>query len=810
MKAQAKRHLENIKQPLNLIKRRDFANVDAVKNLSVYIQSQCTRMFPYLDSEKDKAQIKTLFKLFDGYETKALQEKQQVIKQAHNILDSQPPLDTVSVAFIEKDHPAQDLNVLKESYKKLLSRVQYAKGVGPVLAEKFFKAKMTSIYDLLHFFPNRYEDRSHIQTIQACTEGDTATLMGTILYAGPTFYKYTKRKTFEVLVEDETGQIRLKWFAFGLQAFNKRFQKGKKIIVSGKVKAFKSEKEIHHPDVELYHGEKESLSFGRVVPVYREIGGIYQKTLRKIMHRLILQYAGSRLALLPVSMSKKYDFIPPSKVLLCLHQPKKMLGTSELSKLQRILSYEEVFFYALAYERQKQLQVQKKTGIAFDQQSEKIPKLIHALPFTLTGAQRKSLEEILQDMSKPFPMNRLLQGDVGSGKTVVAFLAALHAIDNGYQVAFMAPTEILALQHEQTMQVWGEEVGITVQALTGQHTKAQKKTIVENLQNKKINLLVGTHALIQDYVTFDALGLVIIDEQHRFGVRQRDKIRQSSMRPDVLIMSATPIPRSLAMTLFGDVDVSRLNEMPTGRQIIDTRLVQEGEKQTLLDDVKHTVERGEQVFVLCALVEPSPYLDAVDAVQCCADYKKLFPTHTVGLLHGQMKSVEKESVMHMFVSGQIHILVCTTVIEVGIDVPNATLMVIQNPERFGLAQLHQVRGRVGRGAQKGRCILALPKGMSITARNRLKQFSQIHDGFELADLDLKTRGPGDFFGVAQSGLPYFGIAQLPRDLDLLDAARQDVKDLLTQDPDLKAPEHQHLPWVLDNLWQSRIKYVDVA
>ncbi|MEZ4704829.1 MAG: ATP-dependent DNA helicase RecG [Bdellovibrionota bacterium] len=414
-------------------------------------------------------------------------------------------------------------------------------------------------------------------------------------------------------------------------------------------------------------------------------------------------------------------------------------------------------------------------------------------------------------MKKPFAMNRLLQGDVGSGKTIVAFLSALRAIDHGYQVSLMAPTEILAEQHWKKLSKIASQLDVRVELLVGKTKKADKEIIVNRLLAGEIDLLIGTHALITQNVQFKKLGLVIVDEQHRFGVRQKESIRDKGAQPDVLIMSATPIPRTLALTIFGDLDVSIVDELPQGRKPIQTSIRSEKHRTQVYDAIRDTVSKGQQVYIVYPLVESSAYLEAKDAKSMAELFaQQIFPDLTLGLIHGQLKADEKDQVMKQFLEGDIQILVSTTVIEVGIDVPNATMMVIEHPDRFGLSQLHQLRGRVGRSDLASSCILLLPPKISQQAKSRLRHFEQIHDGFALAEEDLKLRGPGDFFGVAQSGMPHFSAAQFPRDMDLMEKARRESARILDMDPKLDDPGHRHLLWVIENIWKERLKLAQVG
>jgi ATP-dependent DNA helicase RecG len=657
---------------------------------------------------------------------------------------------------------------------------------------------------------NRPEDRRTITPISRLQEGVAATVVGTVVFSGVAFYRGLRRRVYEVLLDDESGQIKLKWFHFTMGSMEEKIRRGQRLIVCGKPKVYRSKFEMYHPDFEVHSGEIDSVSFGRIVSVYREAGGLYQKTLRKILNYAVASYAGERKCVLPPALCKKLDLPPPWKAIVELHRPGREMTLEQKTVLERSLAFEELFFYCLSLALRKRI-ISRRPGIAFDRPSPRTEKLLSELPFQLTGAQKRILATVRSDMSSPHPMNRLLQGDVGSGKTIVAMLAALTAIDHGYQAAFMAPTEILAEQHLRTLSMWGSKVGVRVEAMLGRLSAPARKSILQDLSEGKIDLIVGTHALLESDVGFQSLGFVVVDEQHRFGVRQRATIRSKAMEPDVLVMSATPIPRTLALTLYGDLDVSILNELPSGRKPIETKIYAEKERAKVYMEVRKAVSAGRQAFVVYPLVEASQQLDAKDATSMAEEFEKnVFPEFRVALIHGQMPSLQKEEVMGRFVKGMVDILVSTTVVEVGIDVPNATVMVIEHPERFGLSQLHQLRGRVGRGSEKSSCLLIQPSSITTLARDRLRTFCRVHDGFLLAEEDLRLRGPGDFFGVEQSGFPNFAVAIFPRDLDLLETARREAFALLEEDPELKRPDHRQLHWFLEQVWKDKLNLVRIG
>ncbi|MCC7460502.1 MAG: ATP-dependent DNA helicase RecG, partial [Proteobacteria bacterium] len=665
-----------------------------------------------------------------------------------------------------------------------------------------------TVFDLLNLIPNRYDDRRNIRKVADLKEGDIATVVGKVLHHGMAFYRGLRKRTYEIVIEDETGEMKLKWFNFFQNTFQKRVQVGKELIVSGKVTRYQKNLAIYHPDFEVYSGEKDALSFGKIIPVYREVGGMYQKTIRKVMKSVLEQYGVHRFCMLPHSICQKFNLLPPWKTLSELHMPSEWIDERQREYLQRMLAYEELFFYSFALQHRKLHR--KENGISFSNPSPRYEKLLQNLSFELTGAQKNTLNDLKKDMASTFPMHRLVQGDVGSGKTIVAVLAAMVAIDHGYQVALIAPSEILSEQHLQNVQKWEELLGFKAVCLLGKHTKKQKEEALKKIASGEANFVIGTHALLEDTVVFSNLGLVVIDEQHRFGVRQKEKIRGKAKKPDVMIMSATPIPRSLGLTLFGDLDISIMNEMPKGRKPITTYLMREKQRGDVYLRISKAVEAGQQVFVVYPLVESSEHIDAKDAVSMSQELQKTFPKFKIGLIHGQLSGKEKEALMKDFKEKKIDILISTTVIEVGIDIPNATLMVIEHPERFGLAQLHQLRGRVGRGSIQSTCILIAPSSVSQTAYDRLKSFSSIYDGFQLAEEDLRIRGPGDFFGVAQSGLPTFSTTQLPRDLDIMEQMRIEALHILQDDPLLQKPENQNIPWIIQHVWKEKLHLPNIA
>lgn len=800
--------LDALERPLKYLQQNQYKNLQQVKNLESHVIQSCQKAASHVQNARLKEKLETIQTLFQTFEQKSDAEKIKTIEESLGVLADEKQVISDRFQFKDHEHPVLTLAQIQEKIKKLETNVQFLKGVGPVLGEKLRENGIPTIFDLMNLIPNRYDDRRNIQKIANLKEGEQATIVGKVTFHGTAFYRGSRKKTYEIVLEDETGEIKLKWFNFFQSSFQKRVQTGKELIVSGKVVTYKNQIAIYHPDFEVFSGEKDSLSFGKIIPVYREVGGMYQKNIRKIIQKALELYGVHRVCLLPHEICKKFSLLPPWKSLSELHMPSEWIDEKQREHLQRMMAYEELFFYSLALQHRKRNR--KENGIAYTNPSPRYEKLLSNLSFELTSAQKQTLEDLKKDMKSNLPMHRLVQGDVGSGKTIVAFLAAQIAIDHGYQVALIAPSEILCEQHHQNIKKWEELLDIKSVCLLGKQPKKQKQETIEKIASGEANFIIGTHALLEDTVSFSNLGLVIIDEQHRFGVRQKEKIRGKAKKPDVMIMSATPIPRSLGLTLFGDLDISIMNEMPKGRKPITTYLMREKQRQDVYSRVTKAVDAGQQVFIVYPLVESSEHIEAKDAVSMTEELQKIFHKFKIGLIHGQLNGKEKEALMTDFKNGKIQILVSTTVIEVGIDIPNATLMIIEHPERFGLAQLHQLRGRVGRGSVQSMCILMAPNSVSQTAFDRLKSFSNIYDGFALAEEDLRIRGPGDFFGVAQSGLPSFSTTQLPRDLDIMEQMRIEALKILQEDPLLKLPAHQHLVWVLQNIWREKLHLPNIA
>ncbi len=661
--------------------------------------------------------------------------------------------------------------------------IQFVKGIGPKKAYKLNKLGIFTLKDLLYYFPRQYEDRNNLKKIVELKNEDKATIKALIV--GITTSNPRKGMTLtKVDVKDETGYAKLVFF--NQPYISNTFKSGDTILVFGKVK--KEFKNIEFSSCEIEHLSNSPKNTCKIMPIYPLTFGVTNKEIISIIKSVLSNKELIIKEYLPKGIIDKYKLCSIDYAIRNIHSPSNK--ESFKIALYRII-FEEFLILQLGLFMFKN-GVTEVEGIKFEE-NEKLKDIISSLPFKLTKAQNRALNEIIEDMKSPKVMNRLVQGDVGSGKTVVALLALANCVLNGYQGALMAPTEILAEQHYISLTETLKEFGMNVELLVGSLTKKQKEKVLERVKNKEIDILIGTHALIEDKVEFDRLGLVITDEQHRFGVRQRGKLSDKGNNPDVLVMTATPIPRTLALILYGDLDISIIDELPPGRQPIDTIAVSKDKRDRAYNNlVRAEVEKGRQVYIVCPLVEESEAIEAKAAVELVEELKQeYFSDLKVGLLHGKMKASEKESIMKCFKNKELDILVSTTVIEVGVNVPNATLMIIENAERFGLAQLHQLRGRVGRGKHKSYCIL-IYASKSEVCRQRMSIMEETNDGFKISEKDLEIRGPGEFFGTRQHGLPELKIANIFKHMKILKIAQQEARYIIGEDLKLQKFENKLL------------------
>jgi ATP-dependent DNA helicase RecG len=676
------------------------------------------------------------------------------------------------------------------------------------------KLGIETVIDGIYYLPYRYEDRSTVTPMAFLSPGKEFLIKGKVVSIQEIQTSKKKKRLLKAILYDRTGTVTLlflqeKVFPYYRKLFKTAKELDKEVLAYGTVKRETTGFTMVHPEVELYNeGKLEKL--GKLLPIYHCAEGLKQTTVRKDVQSLVRRVVPFMREYLPREIIERNNFPEAPEAFWKVHFP----SDEEVSELlnfrspsQKRVIFDELFLFqlALALHRQK---LKREKGIAFKINESLIEEFKKALPFKLTGAQERVLREIVQDMSKPEPMNRLVQGDVGSGKTVVAAAAAFFAARGGYQSAVMAPTEILANQHFKKFKEFLAPYGIRVGLLTGSMSKKQKESIYRAIKEGFLEVVVGTHALIQESVEFKNLGLVIIDEQHRFGVKQRVELKKKGELPDVLVMTATPIPRTLAMTAYGDLDVSVIDELPAGRKPVKTKILFEDEREKLVDFLKKELSQGNRVYIVYPLIEESEKLELKAATEMHHYWSRKLSPYSVALLHGRMKQEEKDEVMEKFKKGDFQVLVSTTVIEVGVDVPEATVMVIEHAERFGLAQLHQLRGRVGRGNRESFCFLVTSRSAGEDSIRRLKVLESTNDGFKIAEADLAFRGPGEIFGTKQSGLGDFKVADLRRDYEILKLAREESQRLVEKNPELKGLED--LKDLMKHRFGSKFDLVEVG
>ena len=673
--------------------------------------------------------------------------------------------------------------------------VQYIKGVGPRLGDILGRRGIKSVKDLLEFYPRAYEDQRAARNIASLKVNEVVSLKAQVVKVNSVMLGRSKRKLYDVLIRDQSGQIHCKYFRVPYKGYFERFSPFKEVRVVGKVIEYRGRKEFHHPDIRDIESEDELQD--ALIPLYTEIEGVGSNKLLKLIRSVFEQIKNEPEFFnepLPLGVREKYNLIEREKALQKIHHPDSELSKEYFeikSPAQKRIIFDE-FFWLELYLAAKKSGFKKEKGPKILPIGNRVESIIKSLPFQMTNAQKRVFAEIKNDLASETCMHRMVQGDVGSGKTLVAFLAAVTAAENSYQSCLMVPTEILAEQHFLNATRLLQGAGVRLALLSGKTKTAERREIFSALSEGKIDLLIGTHALLEDEVKFSKLGLVMIDEQHRFGVEQRGILKEKGVSPHFLVMTATPIPRTLAMTVYGDLDVSVIDEMPPGRSPIQTRVVFQSKRPQALDFMQEQIKKGRQAYMVYPLVEESEKIDLKNAVEEFEKLKNELPHVRLALLHGKMKSDEKEKIMTSFRKHEVDVLVSTTVIEVGVDVPNANMMIIEHAERFGLSQLHQLRGRVGRGEHKSFCILIMGYAVSEEGRLRTEMMEKTTDGFKIAEFDLEMRGPGEFLGTKQSGLAGFRMANLVRDVMILQQAREAAFDILKRDPQLMKKENQKL------------------
>ena len=672
----------------------------------------------------------------------------------------------------------------------LKADVQTLKGVGPKSGKLLNSINIFSTRNLINHYPYKYEDRRELHQIHTLTEGMNAAIMGKITKCSAIRLKYKPVMLVTITVDDGTGSIGISFFNQNYLA--KILEPGKVAVFFGKVTKKAGKMQIISPAFEIIKNGVKQSTIGGIVPFYRTCKGLPHKKLKTIIVREVEKWAPKIDERLPLELLSKHNLTTLSRALTGIHTPDTL---EDIENARKRLVFEELFILQVVMAMKKRFYTKEFAGISIKDKKSTIKKLKKLLPFKFTKAQERVLKHIKKDLSSKFAMSRLLQGEVGSGKTIVALAALVATATDGFQGAFMAPTEILAEQHFITLTHLCAKLNITCELLTGTMTGKAKEAVLERISNGETSIVTGTHAIIQKDVRFKNLGLIIIDEQHRFGVNQRSRLRQKGRNPNLLVMTATPIPRTLCMTLYGDLDVSVLDEMPPGRQKVDTKWLKNKSIKKAWKHVENEIDKGRQCFIVCPRIDESEVV-CESAISLYEDLSSTWFSHRkVCLLHGRMKSQEKEDIMEEMNEGKIDLLISTTIIEVGIDISNATIMVVTGAERFGLAQLHQLRGRVGRGKDKATCYL-ITDAVKDEQQTRMKTLESTNDGFKVAQTDLEVRGPGDFFGTQQSGIPPLQVADLLKDLPLLEIAKQEAFDLIDEDPKLQNRENEKLSEVI--------------
>jgi ATP-dependent DNA helicase RecG len=807
-----------LKQVLEQEQKLGFTNKAVFGGLDLFLVNWTAQSLPQITSKSTLAKLRKVLPPNYSYNAASPAEREEWAGRLSAMLDesAEHPVSSKvgepSPAYCVKSRKKPERTPMATTVS-LESPITSIKGIAEASAQRFAKLGVHTIRDLLYFFPNRHLDYSQLQTISQLKEANDQTIIANV-WEVRLVMPGGKRST-EATLGDETGNVRALWF--NNPYVSRQMKGGERIVVSGRVKIFGGRPVFESPEWELAD-DRELVHTGRLVPVYPLTSGLFQRQVRKLIKSTIDEWADTITEFMPREVIGRNSMLPLREAVSQAHFP---LNTDLKDRARIRLAFDELFLLQVGMLSKKRKWQKERPGVAFEIDKVVMERLIESFPFMLTAAQRRVTSEIMGDLQKPLAMSRLLQGEVGSGKTVVALLGLLEAVANDCQGALMAPTEILAGQHYKTIERMLGAVGtpelqedgsivftgitdgpLTIALLIGDLKGAAKREINKRIASGDVNIIIGTHAIIQKEVVFSKLGFVVIDEQHRFGVEQRSALRQKGFNPHLLVMTATPIPRTLALTMYGDLDLSVIDELPPGRQEIKTKWFSPEQRDSSYRFLRKQVAEGHQAFVICPLVEES---DSVQAKAAVAEFERLstqvFPDLRLALLHGRMSASEKEAVMLGFNRHETDVLVSTPVVEVGIDVPNATVMMIESADRFGLSQLHQFRGRVGRGKYQSYCML-MAENPSDIGRLRLDIIETTQDGFKLADEDLKLRGPGEFFGTRQSGLPDLRMAKLS-DTGLLELARKEAANLFETDSDLKTLEHRPLAKELARVWGQK-------
>jgi len=844
-------HLEQLAKPLRYASRQQFAHLARLRDLEVYVQHHVQALQAASPPPALAPLLQQLLQAVKGVDALPLSEKQERIQRAEALLVQMRSVATSQggnpspagesrrgEARQAVEKPMEDAvrpppaqpppargrsSVASPAAEPVASAdpcaqlVQFLRGVGPKRAALLARMELHTVHDLLWCLPTRYEDRRQLTPLGRLQWGKRETFCGTVmsLQAQPV----KRGKPFvALLLQDNSGALICKWFQARTAYLQERFPVGTHVVGSGLVtlNGYTGAREVVHPDLEVLDADDaEQVHFGRVVPIYPLTAGLHQKGMRSLMKMVVDTYIPQIEETLPEALRRAHHLPGLAEALRQVHFPDDhadvLRFTGQETPFHERLVFEEFFLLELGLALRHRAAQREPRAVPYAQPNHLGEALIQQLPFHLTAAQHRVLFEVLEDMQRPYPMNRLIQGDVGSGKTVVALLAMLMAVSNGFQAALMAPTEILAEQHLGTLRRLLAPLELEVELLTSAVKGKSRQLLLERIAQGTVPVLVGTHALLYDEVQFHQLGMIVVDEQHRFGVLQRASLRRKGLTPDVLVMTATPIPRTLAMTLYGDLDHSLLDEMPPGRHPVRTTVLGEGRREQAYDTVRREVKKRHQAYIVYPLIDESESLDLGAAVAMAQHLQQdIFPDYRVGLLHGRLPSDDKDGMMQAFVAGELDILVSTTVIEVGVDVPNATVMLIENAEHFGLAQLHQLRGRVGRGEAQAYCVLLTGPALSKEGRQRLRVMQDSTDGFYVAEQDLQIRGPGELLGTKQSGLPELRVGNVLHHATCLEQARHAAFELLQADPTLTDPEHQALAAAAQVRWGGRLELAAIG
>ena len=810
--------VDSLRKILELEQKKGYSDSTVIGGLDKFLRQWAEKATQGITDRSQLVKFQKLHLRENKYASLAIKERQEWIKNIlqfaieleHSKTEKPAPIQKIT-AKLEKTK-IKPKTPLITSGQLLDASITIIKGISTNLSARFGKLGVKTIRDLLYFFPSRHLDYSKMKTVSQLEEGHEETIVANVWEAKITMPG--GRRSTEVIVGDETGNVRAMWFNNPYLA--KTLTPNMKIVLSGRVRLFNGRFVFESPEWEPME-EGDLIHTGRLVPVYPLTEGLHQRQVRKLIKGVVDQWARQVPDFLPVEVKEHCRLIPLPQAIAQAHYPDNI----DLKDRARVrLAFDELFLLQLGVLSKKRDWQESQPGTPIKINQSLLESFLQSLPFKLTPAQQKVLQEILGDMQKSQAMSRLLQGEVGSGKTVVATAALLMAVADGYQTALMAPTEILAEQHFATIHKLLSATGslqeeadhlytysgilpkpLTIALLIGATGAKTKRELHKRSANGEIDIVIGTHALIQQEVEFKHLGFVVVDEQHRFGVAQRSTLRQKGTNPHVLAMTATPIPRTLALTIYGDLDLSVIDELPPGRQLIKTKWLRPNQTDSAYNFIRKEISAGHQAFIICPLIEESETIQARAAI---VEYEYLsqnvFPNLRVGLLHGRMAAKDKEKTMQQFHDKELDILVSTPVIEVGIDVPNATVMMVESADRFGLSQLHQFRGRVGRGPAQSYCIL-LSRNPSDVSQERLSIIETVHNGFKLAEEDLRLRGPGEFFGTRQSGLPDLRMAKLS-DVALLELARKEAERLFTEDRHLQKPQHALLVKELARVWTT--------